>query len=99
MSASGVFSTNGQGKPFRPGRFIAALAFVLTAATLAIAGDPGTGRVDAPPLAVSEQLLSLGVTEYSGLNELAPAAGPSDRLGAQDRFEVERMFRRAGGAR
>jgi hypothetical protein len=102
MSASGVFSTKSQPKAFRPGRFIAALAFVLTAATLAIAGDPGAGRHDAPvQVALSEQLLSLGVAELgvAELGDLAPSAGPAAKLGPQDQFEIDRMFRLSGGVR
>ena len=102
MCASGVFITDGQVQRLRLGRFIAAVAVVVTAATLAVAGDQrpsdDSARANHLLLAQSDALSSLGVGEYTGASELAdlaPAAAP-DTLGAQDRFEIERMFRRSG---
>lgn len=101
MCASGVFSTDGQVQRFRFGRFIAAAAMVVTAATLAVAADQRpseSARGHHLLLAQSDALPSLGVGDYTGASELAdlaPAAAP-DALGAQDRFEIERMFRRSG---
>jgi hypothetical protein len=105
MCASGVFSTEGQVQRFRPGRFIAAIAVALTAATLAIAGDQRpaaeTARGSHLLLAQSDALYSLGVGDYTNAGELAalaPAAAPA-ALDSQDQFEIARMFRRAAGAR
>jgi hypothetical protein len=95
MGATGVLSTKCREPAFRPPRFAAAAALVLTAATLAVAADqrsPGENAAHAMP-AHSDALASLGVGEYAGaLADLAPAAAPA-ALGRQDAFEVERMFR------
>ena len=100
MAASGAFRTKNQEPAFRPWRFIAAAMLVLTAATLAVAGDQRPSGESARGahllLAQSDALSSLGVGEYAGdLAELAPAAAPV-ALDAQDRFEVDRMFRLSG---
>jgi hypothetical protein len=102
MCASGVFSTEGQVQRIRLGRFIAAAALVVTAATLAVAGDQrpydDTARGNHLLLAQSDALPSLGVGDYtaaSDLAQLAPAAAPNAHE-AQDRFEIERMFRLSG---
>jgi hypothetical protein len=97
MGASGVLSTKGQEPTFRPWRFAGAALLVLTAATLAVAGDQRpTGEMARGAhllLAQSDALSSLGVGEYAGdLADLAPAAAPAT-LDPQDRFEVERLFR------
>jgi hypothetical protein len=101
MGASGVLSTKNQEPGFRPWRFVAAAAIVLTAATLAVAGDQrpaGDSALGAHLLiAQSDALLSLGVGDYAGdLADLAPAAAPAAALDDQDRFEVERLFRLSG---
>lgn len=100
MGASGVLCTRGHEPSFRPWRFVAAAALVLTAATLAVAGDhrPAENARGAHLLiAQSDALLSLGVGDHAGdLANLAPAAAPAAALDAQDRFEVERLFRLSG---
>ncbi len=103
MCASGVFSTKAQTPPFRPWRFIAAAALVVTAATLAVAGDhrPTNEAALRAQLLVaqSDDFASLGVADYvppAALDALAPAAAPGT-LDAQDRFEIARMQRMAAG--
>lgn len=98
MGASGVLCTRGHEPTFRPWRFVAAAALVLTAATLAVAGDqrPANDHAHGAHLLIahSDALLSLGVGDYAGdLSDLAPAAAPAAALNAQDRFEIERLFR------
>jgi hypothetical protein len=100
MGASGVLSTKVREPTFRPWRFAGAALLVLTAATLAIAGDQRptgeTARGAHLLLAHSDAFSSLGVGEYAGdLADLAPAAAPAP-LDAQDRFEVERLYRLSG---
>ncbi len=104
MCASGVFSTTAQTPTFRAWRFIAAAALVVTAATLAIAGDhrpANEARSTQLLVAQSDAFASLGVAAYAppaALDALAPAAGPT-ALDAQDRFEIARMHRMAAGSR
>jgi len=100
MAASGAFRTKTEAPSFRPWRFAAAAALVLTAATLAVAADQRPADESARGahllLAQSDAFVSLGVGDYAGaLSELAPAAAPAP-LDGQDRFEVERMFRLSG---
>ncbi len=104
MCASGVFSTTAQTPTFRAWRFIAAAALVVTAATLAIAGDhrpANEARSVQLLVAQSDAFASLGVAAYvppAALDALAPAAAPTV-LDAQDRFEIARMHRMAAGRR
>ena len=101
MAASGAYRTKNQEPTFRPWRFVAAAMLVLTAATLAVAGDQRPSGESARGahllLAQSDALSSLGVGDYAAaaLSDLAPAAAPAP-LDAQDRFEVERLFRLSG---
>lgn len=101
MGASGVLSTKSLEPTFRPWRFVAAAALVVMAATLAVAGDQRpageTTRGAHLLMGHSDALASLGVGDYAGsLAELAPAAAPAAVLDAQDRYEVERLFRLSG---
>ncbi len=105
MCASGVFSTTAQTPTFRAWRFIAAAVLVVTAATLAIAGDhrPANEAARSAQLLVaqSDAFASLEVAAHvppAALAALAPAAAPT-ALDAQDRFEIARMHRMAAGSR
>ncbi|HEY7608381.1 MAG TPA: hypothetical protein VIF14_04045 [Alphaproteobacteria bacterium] len=101
MCASGVFSTGSRPQRLRSGPFFGAVVLLLTAATLALAGDPRPAdRAARPPqtlLAMSDQLFSLGVGDDRGSD--ARAAAAPDALSAQDRFEIARMFRKSAAAR
>ena len=96
MCASGAFSTEGKETHFRFGRILGALALLLAAGTLAVAGDGR--RVDKQAwiaqaqLAQVDTLFSLGVGDYVE----PPAAAP--QLSAQDRFEVDRFLRQGTAA-
>ena len=96
MCASGAFSTEGKETHFRFGRILGALALLLAAGTLAVAGDGR--RVDKQAwiaqaqLAQADTLFSLGVGDYVE----PPAAAP--QLSAQDRFEVDRFLRQGTAA-
>lgn len=103
MGASGAVSTKTQAPSFPAWRFAAAALLVLSAATLAIAGDQRSNIESARGahmlLALSDAFTSLGVGEYAaGLADLEPAAAPAPAvpLDGQDRFEVERLFRLSG---
>ncbi|MBL8662238.1 MAG: hypothetical protein JNM29_05395 [Candidatus Odyssella sp.] len=103
MGASGVICTKTRAPSFPARRFAAAALLVLSAATLAIAGDQrwsgDSARGAHMLLAHSDAFASLGVGEYgAALSELAPAAAPAPAapLDGQDRFEVERLFRLSG---
>lgn len=93
MCASGAFTSESQETHFRFGRILGALALLLAAGTLAVAGDGR--RVDSQAwiaqaqLAQSDTLFSLGVGDY--VEPAAPAAAP--QLSAQDRFEIARFLR------
>ncbi len=100
MAASGAFRTKAEAPAFRPWRFAAAAALVLTAATLAVAADQRpmdlSARMALEQPVHSDAFVSLGVGDYPGvLSDLAPAAAPAP-LDPQDQFEVERMFRLSG---
>ena len=103
MGASGVVCTKTQAPSFPAWRFAAAALLVLSAATLAIAGDQRSNSESArgglPLTAQSDAFVSLGVGEFAAdLADLEPAAAPAPAapLGAQDRFEIERLFRLSG---
>src|SRR5262245_5326360 len=86
MCASGCFTTRRRPAWSRSGHFFGALAVLLAAGTLAIAGGPSSYDRDASialaQLALPDQMFSLGVGEYLGtVASLAPAAEP---LAAQD---------------
>ena len=93
MCASGAFTSEGQETHFRFGRILGALALLLAAGTLAVAGDGR--RVDKQAwiaqaqLAQSDTLFSLGVGDYVE----PPAAAAAPQLSAQDRFEIDRFLR------
>ena len=100
MGASGVVCTKTQAPSFPAWRFAAAALLVLSAATLAIAGDQRSNSESARGghllVAQWDAFVSLGVGEYAAdLGELEPAAAPAP-LDAQDRFEIERLFRLSG---
>ncbi len=94
MSASGNFSTKHGSAPSFSGLWAGALALlVMAAGTLAVAG--GTPPADqsapvaGPQLADSDQAWSLGVGEF--MEPAAPKAPAA--LDAQDRYEIDRLFR------
>lgn len=95
MCASGSFSTEHRAARSSSGRFLGALALVLAAGTLAIAGDARPvdqqARAIATQLAHSDHVLSLGVGEF--LDPDASVAEAPVTLDAQDRFEIARLFR------
>lgn len=99
MCASGSFTSEQRAERFRPGRFIGALALLVAAGTFALAHDPRSAeqqnaRVIGMQLADAEHLFSLGAGDYS-----RPAESTAEvTLDAQDRFEIDRMFRLTAAA-
>jgi hypothetical protein len=95
MAASGNFSTTRGAPRSSSGILLGALVLVVAAGALAVTGDArpvgGEARVTATQLALSDHLLSLGAGEY--MDPAASAAKAPDTLDAQDRFEIDRLFR------
>jgi len=95
MCASGAFSAERAAARLRPGRFLGAVAFLLAAGTLAIAGD--AHQIDERAWIASalsaqpDSLFTLGVDDYHppAVVEVSP-----DRDG-QDQFEIARLYRKS----
>ena len=102
MAASGNFSTTRGGPRPSFGLYLGGLVLVAAAGILAFTGDSrpvgGEARVTTTQFAVSGHLPSLGAGE-----DMDPPAAPSaakapDTLDAQDRFEIDRLFRMTAAA-
>ena len=102
MAASGNFSTTRADARPSFGLYLGGLVLVAAAGIFAVTGDArpvgGEARVTTTQLAVSDHMPSLGAGEYMDPPAAATAAKAPDTLDAQDRFEIDRLFRLTAAA-